>query len=50
MGGANGLTSASGVIALLDEDQKELKEFALQKLNELVNEFWAEIAAAIQKM
>lgn len=44
------LTSASGILALLDEEQDEIKEFALHKLNELVDEFWAEIAATISKM
>ncbi|CAO3644071.1 unnamed protein product [Cunninghamella echinulata] len=38
------LTSASGVVALLDEQQPELKVYALQQLNSLINEFWAEIA------
>jgi 26S proteasome regulatory subunit N2 len=44
------ITSASGIIALLDEQQDDLKEFALQKLNEVVHEFWAEISTAIGKM
>jgi hypothetical protein len=44
------LTSASGILALLDEEQDELKEFALKKLDELVHEFWAEIAASVSKM
>jgi 26S proteasome regulatory subunit N2 len=50
MGGATGLSSASGIIALLDEDQQELKEIALTRLNEVVHEFWAEIAVSISKM
>ncbi len=45
-----GLTSAASFIALLDEDQPELKFFALEKLNTLVGEFWPEIASDIQKM
>ncbi|KAI9285712.1 armadillo-type protein [Umbelopsis sp. AD052] len=44
------LTSASGVIALLDEDQVELKTYALQKLNTLVNDFWAEISDSVGKI
>lgn len=44
------LTSASGVIALLDEDQVELKTYALQKLNSLVNDFWAEISDSVAKI
>ena len=39
-----------GVIALLDEPNVILKEFALQKLNEIVDEFWPEIADSVEKM
>lgn len=45
-----GLTSAASFIALLDEEQQELKFFALEKLNSLVDEFWPEIASDIQKV
>lgn len=48
--GASGLSSADGLIALLDEDQQELKAFALDRLNDLVDQFWAEIAEHIAKM
>ncbi|ORX50506.1 26S proteasome regulatory complex, non-ATPase subcomplex, Rpn2/Psmd1 subunit [Hesseltinella vesiculosa] len=44
------LTSASGVVSLLDEQQPELKVYALQQLNQIVNEFWAEISDAIAKI
>lgn len=44
------LTSASGIILLLDEAQPELKEFALQKLNDVVDDFWPEISEAIVKV
>ena len=47
---ASGLSSADGLIALLDEEQLELKAFALDRLNDLVDQFWAEIAAHIAKM
>ncbi|ORZ21533.1 armadillo-type protein [Absidia repens] len=43
------LTSASGVVALLDEQQPELKIYALQQLNTLVNQFWAEISDSVAK-
>jgi 26S proteasome regulatory subunit N2 len=49
MGGSN-LTSATGIISALDDEQPEIKEFALQKLNDIVNEFWAEISASISKI
>lgn len=39
-----------GVIALLDEPSVVLKEFALHKLNEIVDEFWPEIADSVEKM
>jgi 26S proteasome regulatory subunit N2 len=43
------LTSAGGFLALLDEEP-ELKIYALENLNGIVNEFWAEIAFSIGKM
>lgn len=39
-----------GVIALLDEPNMRLKEFALKKLDEIVDEFWPEIADSVEKM
>ncbi|KAI8369483.1 armadillo-type protein [Radiomyces spectabilis] len=44
------LTSASSIIVLLDEQQPELRVYALQQLNSLVDEFWAEIADSIAKI
>ncbi|KAI9248920.1 armadillo-type protein [Sporodiniella umbellata] len=44
------LTSANGIVALLDEQQPELKVYALQQLNTLVDEFWAEISDSIAKI
>jgi len=41
------ITSVSGVLALLAEPQDDIKVFALQKLNGLVDQFWAEISTAI---
>ncbi|EEC12281.1 26S proteasome regulatory subunit rpn2, putative, partial [Ixodes scapularis] len=41
---------AAGIISLLDENQTELKVFALKKLDNIVNEFWAEISEAIEKI
>eukprot|EP01110_Echinostelium_bisporum_P006929 TRINITY_DN27017_c0_g1_i1.p1 TRINITY_DN27017_c0_g1~~TRINITY_DN27017_c0_g1_i1.p1 ORF type:complete len:263 (+),score=28.68 TRINITY_DN27017_c0_g1_i1:55-843(+) len=45
-----GLTSVGGYLALLDESSNELRYFALEKINELVDQFWAEIASDIQKI
>jgi len=44
------LTSAAGVLALLDEPQPELKLFSLKKLNQIVDIFWAEISEAVDKV
>lgn len=44
------ITSAAGIISLLDENQTELRVFALKKLDSIVNEFWPEISEAIEKI
>lgn len=44
------LTSAAGVISLLDDPMMELKEFSLKKLNDIVDDFWPEVSEAIQKI
>jgi len=44
------LTSAAGIIALLDEPEPELKHYALKKLDTIVDEFWAEISDVITKI
>ena len=41
---SSGLTTSTGVLALLDEDDNVLRAAALPRLDELVPEFWAEIA------
>ena len=45
-----GINTAGGFLSLLDEDEAELHQYALQRLNEIVPEFWAEIAHSIDKM
>ncbi|UZJ51462.1 hypothetical protein CBS101457_000782 [Exobasidium rhododendri] len=44
------ITSAAGVVALLDEPEPELQSYALHKLNTLVDSFWAEIADSVSKI
>ncbi|CAG0919675.1 unnamed protein product [Notodromas monacha] len=44
------VTSAAGILAWLDEPVPELQVFTLQKLNEVVDEFWAEISEHIEKI
>lgn len=44
------ITSAAGVVTLLDEPEPELQSYALTKLNELVDSFWAEIADSVSKI
>ena len=41
---------SAGIISLLDEPTDEAKVFALQKLDLLVDNFWAEISEVINKM
>ncbi|GAA6234188.1 26S proteasome non-ATPase regulatory subunit 1 [Lates calcarifer] len=44
------ITSAAGIISLLDEEEPQLKEFALHKLDSIVNDFWAEISGSVDKI
>jgi len=44
------ITSAAGVLALLEEPEPEVKLFSLQKLNQIVDVFWAEISEAVDKV
>ena len=44
------ISSASGLLAMLEEDHPELQVYALKNLNVLVNQFWAEISANISTM
>lgn len=44
------ITSAGGVISMLDEPDIQLQAYALEKLNLLVDDFWAEIADTVEKI
>lgn len=44
------ITTASGLISLLDDESSELKAYALSKLNDVVDEYWAEISEVIGKI
>ena len=44
------LSSASGVLALLEEPDNQVKKYALETINLIVDNFWAEIADSISKM
>ncbi|KAJ3403731.1 proteasome regulatory particle base subunit, partial [Chytridiales sp. JEL 0842] len=44
------LTSAAGVLSLLDEPSNDLKMYALKQLDAIVNDFWAEIADSVSKI
>lgn len=39
-----------GVLSLLDDEEEEIQVFALTRLDELVDVFWAEISESIRKM
>jgi 26S proteasome regulatory subunit N2 len=43
-------TDAAGILALLDESNEQLKINALERLNDVVDIFWAEIADEVGKM
>ncbi|OLL23474.1 26S proteasome regulatory subunit rpn2, partial [Neolecta irregularis DAH-3] len=44
------ISSANGLIALLDEPEPQLQCFALDKLNILIDQFWAEVADDVSKI
>jgi len=44
------ITSASGIVALLDEPEDSLQVYALNRLNEIVPEFWPEISDHVEKI
>ncbi|KAN0063959.1 proteasome regulatory particle base subunit [Thecaphora frezii] len=44
------VTSAAGIIALLDEQEPELQSYALKRLDSIVDQFWAEIADSVSKI
>jgi hypothetical protein len=41
------VSSAAGLLSLLDEEDDALKLYALQSLNRVVHEFWFQIAGSI---
>lgn len=45
-----GLVTATGVLALLADEEVELKVFALQTLNEDIDTVWFEVAPAVTDM
>jgi len=47
---ATQIASAAGILSLLDEEDYELKELALDRLNQIVDQFWAEISESIRKI
>jgi len=49
-GGSMNVTSAAGVISLLDEPEPQLKAFALNKLDNIVDTFWPEISENVGKI
>ncbi|KAF4120387.1 26S proteasome regulatory subunit N2 [Geosmithia morbida] len=45
-----GLVSATGILAFLDEEEPELKVFALQTLNDDIDTVWTEVAGALSQI
>jgi len=44
------MSSASGLVGFLYEDDPSLQSFALQSLNEGMETFWPEVSASIPQM
>lgn len=44
------LSSARGLLSLLDDPERELQAHALRELDQCVDTFWPEIATSIPKM
>ena len=44
------LSTAAGVIALLEENDPSIKLHALHNLDKMIDAYWAEIASSIEKM
>uniref|UniRef100_H2Y5G7 26S proteasome non-ATPase regulatory subunit 1 n=1 Tax=Ciona savignyi TaxID=51511 RepID=H2Y5G7_CIOSA len=44
------ITSAAGVLSLLEEPEDELKVYALKRLNDIVPEFWPEISDHVEQI
>ncbi|KZO96227.1 putative RPN2-26S proteasome regulatory subunit [Calocera viscosa TUFC12733] len=42
--------TAAGALALLSEPEPEIQEYALQSLNDLVDQFWAEVSEEVTKI
>ena len=42
--------SAAGVLSFLDENDFDLQEMALKKLDQVVDQYWAEISESVRKM
>lgn len=40
----------AGILSLLSEEEVQVKVFALNRLNQLVDDFWAEIAESVSSM
>jgi hypothetical protein len=43
-------SSATGILSTLEEPDFDLKVSALERLNDMVSEYWTEISESIQKM
>jgi len=41
------VSSAAGLLALLEDDNEEVKRFALSNLNRVVHDFWFQVSSSI---
>ena len=44
------ITSAAGILSLLEEPEAQIKFFALQKLDRVVDMFWPEISESVDSI
>eukprot|EP01132_Coremiostelium_polycephalum_P003896 gene3896-4863_t len=44
------LTSVGNFVSLLEDEQLEIKSYALEKLDTIIDEFWPEVASSITKI
>ena len=44
------LTSSTGILALLEEPEDDVKIFALKRLDSIVESFWSEISESVEKI
>lgn len=47
---SSAIHSAAGILSLLDENDADLQSIALKKLDQVVDQYWAEISESVRKL